>query len=475
MSRRHPALLLAAVLVAAFFVAAPGDASAKRYVFKARANSHGVYSFKLRKVRSQKVTAALVSADGARSRLNVKLVRRAVRRGRLKLRPVRIFGARVSASRYRHRRSTARLVIRTARTKRGTGGGHSSSGSGTSGSGSAGDAGANTPPVPTGNCEPGQVWKVGNWPGACWRPYNDNSPFNRRVSLDAPSAPNSATIVSKLMSFGTPGNLTSDVTGQDDWLHPTYWSQPTDPVFTVHCYADWGTCPIEGARIRIPDAARPANGGDAHMTVVDQSSGWEYDFFRVTDKPAGGGTIVTKWGGKTRIDGDGLGSGGVAGGYGNLAGSIRAPELVSGEINHALFMVVKCASGKTVYPASGIGSVCSSGAADAPAMGQRFQLAMTDSQIDALAVPAWKKAILRAMAHYGMYVGDTGGGSWGVQFESTATYLSFGYDDPFYAFGAQVGAPLYNGDYVFNLRDGVDWSRYLRVVDPCTANGTCPS
>src|SRR5436305_833030 len=29
------------------------------------------------------------------------------------------------------------------------------------------------------------------------------------------------------------------------------------------------------------------------------------------------------------------------------------------------------------------------------------------------------------------------------------------------------------GRYVFNLKDGVDWGRYLRVVDPCTTRGTC--
>ena len=33
---------------------------------------------------------------------------------------------------------------------------------------------------------------------------------------------------------------------------------------------------------------------------------------------------------------------------------------------------------------------------------------MSDAQIAALAVPAWKKTILTALAHYGGYVGDTG-------------------------------------------------------------------
>ena len=31
----------------------------------------------------------------------------------------------------------------------------------------------------------------------------------------------------------------------------------------------------------------------------------------------------------------------------------------------------------------------------------------------------------------------------------------------------------YNGRYVGNLRDGVEWARYLRVLDPCVAQGAC--
>ena len=73
------------------------------------------------------------------------------------------------------------------------------------------------------------------------------------------------------------------------------------------------------------------------MTVITPS-GWEYDFWRVESKPRGGGTLVSSWGGRTRIDGDGRRSGGTASGFGNVAGIIRASELEFGRINHALFM-----------------------------------------------------------------------------------------------------------------------------------------
>jgi len=114
-------------------------------------------------------------------------------------------------------------------------------------------------------------------------------------------------------------------------------------------------CPLEEARIRIPDAARPPGGSDAHLTIIDQRSGWEYDLWHVSYKPQGGGRLVFGWGGKTRIDGDGRGSAGVAAGYGTAAGLLRAEELGSASINHALFLGVKCDSGHYVYPAAGHG------------------------------------------------------------------------------------------------------------------------
>jgi hypothetical protein len=290
-------------------------------------------------------------------------------------------------------------------------------------------------------------------------------------------AANSAAVVSRLVGFGAPSNL---VAGQadtpDDWYHPTYYPTASDPLYKLHCTESWGTCAVEGVQVRVPSAARPAAGGDGHMTIVDQASGWEYDLWGVTSKPSGGGTLSAKWGGRTRIDGDGRGSDATAARFGNHAGVIRGPELAAGKINHALFMTVECDSDKFVFPAMKTGRACSSiglSNANAPAMGTRFQLNMTAFQIDALPVPAWKKTILHALATYGMYVGDTGGGAWGLQFESGSGYTSFGYADPVVTFARANGVPSSGGVYAFNLRDGVNWAKYLRVIDPCTSQGTC--
>lgn len=320
-------------------------------------------------------------------------------------------------------------------------------------------------------------FRAGAWPSGCWRPYSATSPFNSPLSAAPRVADNSDRVVARMLGFGSAQHFVAGLADtDDDYWHPTYWSQPGDPLFRLHCYErSWGTCEVEGHRIRVPNAARPAAGGDGHLTVVDQDTGWEYDLYEVRSKPAGGGLLQFRWGGRTRIDGDGLRSGATAANFGNLAGVIRTAELAAGRINHALFLVVRCSSGRVVYPARGAGRSCAElglPTHDAPPMGARFQLAMSVAEIDALAVPEWKKTILRAMATYGMFVGDTGGGSWGTKMESGSTFTSFGYPDPLVRF-AQANGWTHDEDvWVGKLHDGVDWTR-LRMIDPCVTRRAC--
>jgi hypothetical protein len=314
----------------------------------------------------------------------------------------------------------------------------------------------------------------GAWPSSSWRPYADSSPFNQLAAGQAVHE-NSAAIVSRVLSWGI-GNLINGA-GTSDYGHPTYYSKASDPVFTL---SPTGYSPdVNGIKIPIPDATLPAGGSDHHMTII-APDGWENDLWNVTAKPKGGGTLVFSTGGRTRIDGNGLLSNAVAARYGNLAGIIRAQELIEGKINHALFIVVKGCSSSTsfghgaktdgssksafVYPAAAGASAVSD--ANAPVCGTRFQLAMTDAQINALAVPVWKKTILTALAHYGGYVGDTGGAGWGLQFESDATYTSYGQASPLAAFAQANKLAPFAGGYTFPVAAGVDWAQYLRVLVP---------
>jgi hypothetical protein len=336
---------------------------------------------------------------------------------------------------------------------------------------------------PPDECEWGTFNEL-NLPGACWRPYSDQSPFNQGMPASPPLVSNSSAIVNRTVTFGTGGpQFTGGIADTSaDFDHPLYYSQATDPHYTIHCRKWVSSCDVEGAQVRIPASARPAGGSDAHLTVFDQAAGWEYDLWETEPLAPGGGNLYVGHGGMTRIgtaDADGLGSNATAAHFGLAAGVIRPEELAAGQINHALFMVVKCTNGTHVWPAEGpgVGRTCSSmglSNTDAPALGQHFYLDMSAAQIDALAAPAWKKTILRAMARYGMFVGDTGASTsgWTIVVQSSSTYTSFGADDPWVTLANQYGLSAWHQSdidrdvYVFDLRNAVDWASRLRVAAP---------
>jgi len=460
--------------------AAPAATATIVKVFRPVSVSGSTMLFRVgRSVAPDSVQRAYLVAGGHAYAIRVSVVREALRRRRL----IRTrLTAAVAARAHRRVRRDAHLkiVLRrhpapAARTKGGTPAAAGTSGS--SASPTAPPAGRKTAAaLPSFGCDAswGQ-FGPDNLPGACWRPYSDASPFNRPLPANPRLATDSQAMVDTMTGWGAPEEPYFGAADTDaDWNHPYYFSKPTDPVFTVHCTQSWGTCAVEGMQVRIPDAARPAGGSDGHMAVIDQAGGWEYDFWQVTSKPKGGGRLTISWGGRTAIGGassDGLGSDATAALFGLMAGIIRYPEMASGTINHALFLIIKCSRGK-VYPAQGLGAQCSDG--HAPAMGQHLYLAMSDDEIAALNAPDWQKTILRAMAHYGMFVGDTGGSPWGVEFESGSTYTSYGQADPWVAWAKQQpGETDWNGDAYLPRISGVDWSSRLKVVDPCVDQGTC--
>jgi hypothetical protein len=328
----------------------------------------------------------------------------------------------------------------------------------------------------------------GNFPPGCWQLYSPTiSPFNRPISANPTVMANSAAMIAGLQTFAqddpnnTPSQFIAAPQGATSGFgtsgFPTYYSAATDPVFTISCNSAT-LCPIKGQQLHIPQNALAAGNSDGHLTVIDQSTGTEYDFWQAkTPLPQGGGTLVVSGAGKTSVDGDGLGSKAIAANYGSLAGVIRAQELQAGQINHALVMVVHCDNATHVYPATADDQSCSSvGMSNASAlpMGARVQLNMTDSQIAALSSPAWQKTILRALAHYGAYVSDTGG-DWGFQIDGSQQYNSMGYPNPWLAFAKANGWTLNSSDgtYLGNLTKAVDWYSNLRVLDTCSAQGSC--
>jgi hypothetical protein len=209
---------------------------------------------------------------------------------------------------------------------------------------------------------------------------------------------------------------------------------------------------------------------DGHLTVFDQASGWEYDFWRAQINNS---TRVVSAQGMGRSRSDGLGiwnstddGGSEAANFGLAAGNLRAQEVQAGTVNHALFLTMPCVNG-TVYPAHGGAAQCPSSAGNPGLhLGTHLFLEMSQSQIQNLSVPAWQKPILQALRAYGGYVGDTGGGGqWGLKPEGSETYSSFGAAIPWDTYGRQLGLPQFNGHSVWNMVNTIDWHR-LRVAPP---------
>ncbi len=331
----------------------------------------------------------------------------------------------------------------------------------------------------------GGYGELGNgvFPSSCWRPYASDSPFNDPISR-RPHVKNGSNGTIDQLTSASDG-VSHFVAGDEarDWGVAMYYSDSSDPVYTVHCTEPWGTCAVEGAQIHLPEGAEPSGvwplptpdaDYDSHLTVVDQTTGWEYDLWNI--RSIKNGQIVIKWGGKTRVDGDGLGSDAVAARFGAAAGLIRAEELEEGKIDHALSLTVPCTDGFT-WPATKGALECSDAGMpthNALQNGDLLQLKMSRKRISKF--PRWKTAILAAWKKYGAYVGDTTGDAsqWSLKFESAAGYEAEGEPDPLVDIARGQGfEPVdYNGngqdEFWFNIASGVDWDSKLRVVKPGT-------
>jgi hypothetical protein len=358
----------------------------------------------------------------------------------------------------------------------------------------------------------------GIWPTACYRPYADNSPFNTPLPTSLPPEtlfdPNSQLMVNRIIyepyfaELPPPrraGNLEAPASGLGGW--PTYYPSLTDSVYKiVECNEYFSDCPIRNMQLHLtPGAERQGGaqapaGWDRHMTTIDQENAWEYDFYHFGGVSGGISSVPPPnqslevpigWGGRTRIDGDGLRSYATASGFGNLAGRIREEELARAvsaktEIHHAITIAISCGDNDSVYPAGNQADyLCSRitnpntlerlSQVNAAPMGTRFMLDVQYANTVLPSLPLWQQAAVKAMVKYGLFMNDTGSAfAFSSQAESGNQYTSVGvtYQDPWFPFGRDNGWTLFAGDYVGHLGDGVDWSN-LRVVNPCVTEGIC--
>jgi hypothetical protein len=329
---------------------------------------------------------------------------------------------------------------------------------------------------------------------ACWQPFSaglfNGGPFNYQLSSKPALAPNSAAVVSHMTSnnwtFGYPG-YTGFMLGQGS--RAVFFAKPTDPTMKIVCLNAFGpgSCtgangvPIGGQTINVPAGLQPNNNSDGHMTVVETSTGQEYDFWGAS---ISGSTISAQSGSVVNTNtGTGLWAQGDAANFALTAGLLRPSELASGQINHALVVTVPCTNtnGSNVgysYPASGgwgeaCGDYWNESGNGAPMLGQQLRLNMSDAQIAASGAPVWQQTIMTAMAHYGAYIEDTDG-SWdsgiNILMQSSNSWTDVGQPDQWTALAQKYGTP--NGMLSSNVPIPVS---QLQVVSACVALARCPA
>jgi hypothetical protein len=300
------------------------------------------------------------------------------------------------------------------------------------------------------------------------RAYGDNSPFNTPIPANVQVLPNSSAIVDNSSLGTTPTSMRVAASPRVDYSHPIFHARSGDPSYTIRCTGGG----VNGRVIQIPSGARPTESSDGHMAVV-QPDGWEYDFWQAT--APSDGTVSCNIAYRQRYDGLGIVTsdmkrhdssvgGATAANFGAAAGLIRANEIQAGVIPHALFVVIRGGSSGTVYPAYKP-SMTSSG--DRPAMGQRFRLNMSDAAIESSCAPGWEKTVAKAMAHYGLYFGDTGGDGFAPMMESPLTYTAVGQANPWDSVAAQYGI---RGDstygYMFRWSGCINYRASMQAIAP---------
>ena len=340
------------------------------------------------------------------------------------------------------------------------------------------------------------------WPSN-FRPYGPESMWNRAMPADRIPRflPDSDAIVrlGEQNAPGRPVRIGAWGSGWDEG-HPIVFASTTDPLVVPHCRVYCNPVYLT-KRFRIPARARPGDGGDHHLGIV-QPDGTEIDLWAIVQpNPTAdwkAGDTLSYGGGNycgNFFSGPGFGRETSTVGGGCLAaGIIRAAELRDGSIRHALVTAIDCGAASFVFPASqATDTVCTAPGPHVP-NGAHLWLDLSDEQVEHLAVEQWEKTVLRALHHYGAYVEDTtthgarnANGLFVPIFEDDAQYAPFGVESPILRWArAQrwqpVRVPGRSGEYHdttwYRFTEHwkpVDWAAHLHIVDPCYAEGNCSS
>jgi hypothetical protein len=254
-----------------------------------------------------------------------------------------------------------------------------------------------------------------------WRPFSADSPWNQRISADAPGDRDSAALIADLASRGP---LHVNI---KDWSIPVYFVEADKTP--QHDVGDlrpgiYGAGFAFPRSIPIPDdaVASPPVGEDSdnHLCIVDKAKHIEWGMWAARRDQTG--RWFTGLGAVTNLSGTGVAPPWFAvrreldshraraSGFPLIAGLILVEEIKAGRIDHALvFAYDHCRTGLFIPPAS-TAQVTVPGTASSRGipMGGRIQLDPA-WDVEHSGLSAAGKIIARALQEYGAYCGDYAG------------------------------------------------------------------
>ena len=240
--------------------------------------------------------------------------------------------------------------------------------------------------------------------------FPPNNVWNNRID-SLPLHPNSDTYIQTIGSsttlhpdFGTewngaPNGIPFVIVDNNQTLVPISFTWPDES--DVGPYPIPSNPPIEGLPHWTSD-----RGGDRHIIVINQDSGFLYETWNTWPDPdntkwsAGAGAIFDLNKNKLRPE---TWTSADAAGLPIYPGLVIYDEVQSGEISHAIRFTVKQTRKAYIWPARHYASSLTG--SQYPPMGQRFRL---KSSFDTSGFSAQIKVILKAFKRYGIILADNG-------------------------------------------------------------------
>lgn len=260
-------------------------------------------------------------------------------------------------------------------------------------------------------------------PGS-YRPFSDDSPWNRPIPATVPTHPDSQKIIAFAITQAKHIRMVREYT-------IPVWVVNADNIPLVKVRSDaifdtWDKDRDGWSDVGVPltKTMWPEPTGDGHLCIVDpfKNTAWEFSCFSRMEDGTPRCTTFNIW----DLTGIGVGNpfegrrwqtrGGRGSGFPVIAGLIRPEELAAGEIRHALVFSFTHNSGveNDAYEIFLIPACRSDGqykGKQYPIEGMRFQLDPTlgEKDFNYWGLNREGKIVARTLQKYGMFLGDNGG------------------------------------------------------------------